>query len=49
MIVIPPDYARALIAGGGASLQLLIDASDPNAANFITNYVGRMIQEESAR
>ncbi|WP_455382499.1 ABC transporter permease [Salinispira pacifica] len=48
-IVIPADFSRRLSAGREAPLQLLVDASDPNAANFINNYVGRVVQEENTR
>jgi len=49
VLVIPQDYARSLASGAGPELQLLVDASDPNAANFINNYVGQMVQGENAR
>ncbi|HUX13154.1 MAG TPA: ABC transporter permease [Spirochaetia bacterium] len=49
VLVIPQDYARELVAAPGPQVQLLVDASDPNAANFINNYVGRVISEENVR
>ncbi len=39
IIVIPHDFNPA---GGANKIQLLIDASDPNAANYINNYVSRI-------
>ncbi len=47
-LIIPPDYARKLIGEGDARLQLIIDASDPNAANFINNYIGQILARENA-
>lgn len=41
VIVIPADYARTVASGQRASVQLAVDASDPNVANFIRNYVGQ--------
>lgn len=49
VLVIPQDYARALSSVGGARVQLLVDASDPNAANFIHNYVGQVVSEQNGR
>jgi ABC-2 type transport system permease protein len=48
VLVIPSDYAARLVARGGAEVELIIDASDPNAANFINNYVGQIVAAESA-
>jgi len=39
IIVIPDDYSRQLQYAQEVKLQVLIDASDPNAANFINNYL----------
>jgi ABC-2 type transport system permease protein len=39
IITIPPDFARSLQSKTNTSVQLLIDASDPNAANFIQKYM----------
>ncbi len=46
-LVIPEDYSRAIGDGTGAEVQLIIDASDPNAASFINNYVGQLISQEN--
>ncbi len=43
VLVIPQDYAVSLASGREARVQLLIDASDPNAANFINAYVSRVV------
>ncbi len=42
VIVIPPDFAERLATEPSTPVQLLVDASDPNAANFINNYTGRV-------
>lgn len=39
IIVIPHDFAQTLTKQPQTKIQLLIDASDPNAANFINNYL----------
>lgn len=46
-LVIPMDYSRAIENRTGAQVQLIIDASDPNAATFINNYVGQVISQEN--
>ncbi len=43
VLEIPGDYADLLAAGKTAPLLLAIDASDPNGANFIGNYVARVV------
>jgi ABC-2 type transport system permease protein len=47
LLIIPRDYAQVLASGREAQVQLLIDASDPNAANFINAYLGRVAAGES--
>jgi ABC-2 type transport system permease protein len=42
VLEIPRDYGESIRAGFPVQLQLSIDASDPNAANFIQNYVSRV-------
>ena len=39
IIVIPNDFSKTLSQEPQTKIQLLIDASDPNAANFINNYL----------
>lgn len=39
ILVLPPDFARALQKNPETKVQLLVDASDPNAANYIQNYL----------
>lgn len=46
-LVIPPEYARDLAARGDTRVQLIVDASDPNAANFVTNYIGQIVAAEN--
>ncbi len=47
LIVIPQDYARKLALKHKVRLQLLIDASDPNAANYINNYFSTVAFSET--
>jgi ABC-2 type transport system permease protein len=42
-IVIPPRLASDLSAGKGATVQLLADASDPNAANTLVSYAEAIV------
>lgn len=37
-LVIPYNFSNELARKGGVKIQLLIDASDPNAANYVNNY-----------
>jgi ABC-2 type transport system permease protein len=46
-LIIPPGYAPRLAAGEDAQVQLVIDASDPNAAGFISSYVGEVAAKEN--
>jgi len=39
IIVIPANFARSLKTKPTTKIQLLVDASDPNAANYIQNYI----------
>jgi ABC-2 type transport system permease protein len=39
IIVIPVDFSTSIAQNPLTKIQLLIDASDPNAANFINNYL----------
>ena len=45
VLVIPADYAETRSAGQVSRVQLAVDASDPNAAKFIENYVTRAVGE----
>lgn len=47
VLIIPRDYAASLASGREARVHLLIDASDPNAANFINAYVSRVVASEN--
>ena len=42
IMVIPADFARSLHTNPGTKIQLLVDASDPNAANFIQKYINQI-------
>jgi ABC-2 type transport system permease protein len=47
LIVIPADYAETIIEDQFTDVQVLIDATDPNAANFIHNYLGSVLMQVS--
>ncbi|MCC7029434.1 MAG: ABC transporter permease [Chitinophagaceae bacterium] len=44
-VVFPPGFADELLHGGHSQIQLIADASDPNAATSITNYLSNIITE----
>lgn len=44
-MVIPPRLSADLSAGKGSTLQLIADASDPNAANTLVNYADAIIMD----
>ncbi|HYL38824.1 MAG TPA: ABC transporter permease [Bryobacteraceae bacterium] len=48
-IVIPKDYARHLLAGEQADVQLLIDGSDSNTAGIAAGYADAIIQTYASR
>ncbi|MBB3442133.1 ABC transporter permease [Rhizobium sp. BK379] len=39
IVVIPADFAADYAAGNHPQVQVLVDGSDPNTANFVQNYV----------
>ncbi len=39
IVVIPADFATDYAAGNHPQIQVLVDGSDPNTANFVQNYV----------
>lgn len=39
IVVIPADFATDFAAGNHPQIQVLVDGSDPNTANFVQNYV----------
>jgi len=43
VLIIPSDFAETQSAGQVSRVQLAVDASDPNAANFIENYVTKAV------
>jgi ABC-2 type transport system permease protein len=43
VLIIPSDFAETQSSGKVSQVQLAVDASDPNAANFIQNYVTRAV------
>jgi len=48
-IVVPKDYAKHLLTGQEASVQLLIDGSDSNTAGIALGYADAIIQTYAAR
>src|SRR5690606_2121895 len=44
-LVIPAGFGRDLIHQGHAPLQVIADASDPNTANALTNYLANIIAD----
>lgn len=44
-LVVPHDFQRLLRRGRTAPVQLIVDAADPNAAQLVRNYVGRVIAD----
>jgi ABC-2 type transport system permease protein len=49
LLIIPEKYASDLVSKHKTALQLLIDASDPNAANYINNYFSTIAFNETMR
>ncbi len=39
IVVIPADFAADYAEGSAASIQVIVDGSDPNTASFVQNYV----------
>ena len=48
-IVIPPDFARNLITGRRAPVQVLIDGSDPNTASVAQGYLSSIVQTYNSK
>ncbi|OYZ01482.1 MAG: multidrug ABC transporter permease [Sphingobacteriia bacterium 28-36-52] len=44
-LIIPHDFAPALIAQNKGQLQIITDATDPNVATALTNYLSVIIQD----
>ncbi|SHG45902.1 ABC transporter permease [Pedobacter caeni] len=44
-LVFPAGFNASLLHGHHAQIQVIADASDPNAANMLTNYVSAIIQD----
>jgi ABC-2 type transport system permease protein len=44
-VVFPPDFNRDLLHQRTAQIQVIADASDPNTANTLTNYVSSIVQD----
>jgi len=47
-IVIPSDFSHSLQHENKSSIQVIVDASDPNTANALTNYVSSIILDYQA-
>lgn len=48
-IVIPAQFNHGLLHENKASIQVIVDASDPNTANTLTNYVSSIILDYQAQ
>jgi len=48
-IVVPTDYARQVVSGSGAVVQILVDGSDANSAGQAIGYATRMTMDYSSR
>src|SRR5688572_30025848 len=44
-IVFPADFYKELLHQHAAQVQIIADASDPNTANTLTNYVSSIVQD----
>jgi ABC-2 type transport system permease protein len=44
-VVFPAEFNNTLLHEGSAQIQVIADASDPNTANTLTNYVSSIIQD----
>jgi ABC-2 type transport system permease protein len=44
-IVFPADFSTNLLHQNAAQVQIIADASDPNTANLLTNYVSSIVQD----
>ncbi|MBY0501791.1 MAG: ABC transporter permease [Alphaproteobacteria bacterium] len=43
IVTIPQDFSQNFLRGTPASLQVLLDGSEPNTANFVLNYSGGVV------
>ena len=48
-VVIPPDYAETIAAGGSAQVQIVIDGSDSNTGAIVLGYSESVVRGYSAR
>ena len=44
VLTFEPEFARKMIRKSGAAVQVITDATDPNTANTISNYINAIIQ-----
>jgi ABC-2 type transport system permease protein len=49
VLVIPPGFARDLLAGRRVPVQLLLDGSDANTATIAQNYAGAIVARHSSQ
>ncbi len=49
VLIIPSDFGTTLGRGKNSAIQVLIDSSDPNAAQHIRNYITAVVNEFNAR
>jgi len=45
VLIFEPDFAQTIQRTGSASLQVLADASDPNMARILTNYISGIVND----
>ncbi len=49
VLVIPPEFERKVKAGETATLQALVDGSNPNSGTIAAGYLGAIVQTRSVR
>jgi len=47
VVIFEPDFARQMATQSGASVQVILDASEPNTASMLSSYVGAIINTYS--
>jgi ABC-2 type transport system permease protein len=48
-VIFPPNFGRDLLHTNKASIQVIADASDPNLATTVTNYITQIINDYNAQ
>ena len=49
VLIIPQDFEKKVMSGGGASLQLITDGTESNTASYIQNYVNAIVANWAAQ